>query len=884
MDIGRVSQAIEEVGNYSRYLQKLVERAENREWLIQRRGVLRAYPLTELYGELRRECEGARDIASLKRLLRRFKQRHFLRLGLRDFMGHISFEDLVAGISSVAEVALQVLLERLVRGLEDFYLEEMSKDSSLSIIGFGKLGGRELNFVSDIDIVYLYGGDKDRRDYVCYTRLAQTLNHILEDPFEGDRVFKVDNRLRPGGKDSPLITSYEAAVDYYLLSGSPWERQALLKARGVAGDRNLAATFLKEIRPFVFRRFLDFQAIDEIRIMRDKILYETETLSRDLQNDVKLGPGGIREIEFIVQSLQLIYGGRYPSLADPNTLSSIQRLQDIGLFNKEDAQNLRDAYIFLRRVEHWIQLDANRQWSKLPSKEEDLKRLSVTMGFEGEVEAFSKSLSTWRKLVHDRFKELFSPSGAISSPSTSKVQGLPSKVLEGLSPSLQKVIQQVFLEIRKNMDSTNVDKCSSRILSYMKKVLPRKGLVKYLERHLRETGRIMEVMARSKFVYEILMAQPALIEGTLEDLSLSSKEDWKKRALAIVEGLPFDESIEWIRRIKNERILSLAVEDIIGDISLEKVLLELSHLADFIIQMTYDKVLGHLREDSSYPLAILALGKLGSRELGYLSDLDLMFVYDPLPGEDPEIIPEKTIKIVHRLTRLLKVPLQDGPGYEVDTRLRPTGNYGPLIVTKERWMEYYLKEADIWELMSLLRLRGVAGNREVIESLEKGTEEILNKRRSQRAIWNRVVEMRNRIEKERTEESGEVIDLKLGRGGLVEIEFLIQGALLSTGFIPEKKSTFSLIPLLDDLIEIKGENINILSQALRIYHFLIQRIHLFTNLGGSKVSREHFFEASQMSLLDNSYGIEDWEDIIRYKKLVRRIWEGVINKKINAEC
>ncbi len=881
MDKGDVSRAIEGLENYSRYLKRLTEIPHHREWLLQHGGALRSYPLTELYGEVRRECGNARDIASLKRILRRFKQRHFLRLGLKDFMGQISFEELVVGISSIAEVSLQVLLEKLCRGMKDFPSLKIGTDTNLTIMGLGKLGGRELNFVSDIDIVYFYDEVKKEDSNLFYTRLAQTINHILEDPFDGDRVFKVDNRLRPGGKDSPLVVSYEAAVDYYLISGSPWERQALLKARCVGGDRNLAASFLKEIRPFIFRRFLDFQAIDEIRAMRDKILDETERLNQDLQRDVKLGPGGIREIEFIVQSFQLIYGGRYPSLAEPNTLRCIEELRKIGLFKEEDANQLRDAYIFLRRVEHWIQLDGNRQWSKLPTGEMDLRRLSFALGLDGDVDSFFTKLSHYRKVVHFCFKELFSSVPA--SEASSIVPSFSSVIVKKFPPSLQSTIEQVVYNLGKRLSPTKEGLCLSRIESYLKKILSRRGLVTYLERCSSELGYIMEVMARSKFVYDILISQPALIEGIMEEFFLSTEGEWERRSHVIVDGLPYDESIEWIRRIKNERILFLAIKDIQGLLSLENVLVKLSRLADFIIKMTYDKVLSHLGEGPSYPLAILALGKLGSRELGYLSDLDLMFVYHPLPGEDGEIIPAKTLKIVHRLTHLLRVPLQDGPGYEVDTRLRPTGNYGPLIVTKKRWMEYYLEEADIWELMSLVRLRGIAGNSRVLAMLEESLRSVLDIKKPSRRIWNRVAEMRNRIEEERTEESEEVIDLKLGRGGLVEIEFLIQGALLSSGVIPEKRSAFYLVSHLRELAGISKENINILSHALKIYHFLIQRIHLLTNLGGSRITKENFFEAKEMSLLDNPYGVEDWEDIIKYKRLVRRIWEGVINKKITAE-
>ncbi len=888
---GDVEGALKEIGVYSRYLERLSREDRHRQWLLEGGGAFRRYPLIELYRELRKACDTLCEVSSLKYVLREFKQRHFLRLGLMDFMGSISFEEMVASISALAEVCLQVLLERCL-SKDGALLLNLSPPGdlpcSLVILGFGKLGGRELNFVSDIDIVYLYScKGRGSRDNTFYTKVAQIINHIMEDTFEGDRVFKVDNRLRPGGKDSPLVPSVEGAVEYYLLSGSPWERQALLKARGVAGDRKLAGSFLKEIRPFIFRRFLDFQAIDEIRSMRDRILRESESLSGG-KRDVKLGPGGIREIEFIVQSLQLIYGGRYPELNETNTLSCLKRLKEIGILKGGDEKELAECYIFLRRVEHWIQLDKNRQWSKLPSGEEDLVRLSKVMGFAGDPKAFLKRYEEVTHRVHLHFKELFSPEKHIS-PSTSAPPGLSSLgshiYLSGLSPAFQRSILQILKGLEQGLSPGSQKTAMSRLSSYFKKITPRKGLVRYVERHPQEVGRVLNVMYRSKFIYDILMAQPALIEGVVESFSLPPG-DWMERARRIVEGLPFEEAMEWVRRIKNERILFLATEDISGRVSLPELLVSLSRLADFIIQITYDKVLAHLGENRDYPLGIIALGKLGSYELGYFSDLDMMFVYEPGKGEDPDIIPDRAIKIVQRLTRMLRTPLQDGPGYEVDTRLRPTGNYGPLIVTSQRWMQYYRDEADIWELQSLIRFRPVAGRESVMTPLEGFIrEELFEKEMPENMVWKRVVEMRRRIEEERAQEEGsEVLDLKLGRGGMVEIEFLTQACVLTSSFFPQKKDTLSLIELLKEGLGLSRENITLLKQALLSYHFLIQRIHLLTNLGISRLDREHFTTMKEMGLLGNFPYLQDWEDIIKYRKVVRRIWEGVINKKLKAEC
>ncbi len=239
-------------------------------------------------------------------------------------------------------------------------------------------------------------------------RLCQWLSRLLAESAEGDRVFLVDHRLRPYGKDGPLVPSYAAAADYYLESGQPWERQMLLKARPVAGERSLGLAFLREVRPFIFRRFLDFQALDELRAMRDRIAAESARHRFGWEQfDVKLGTGGIREVEFLVQSLQLIYGGRHPQLDEPNTLRCLDTLLELGLLDLEVVEELKASYIFLRRVEHWVQLDQNRQTQKLPKSNDARKRLALALGFGPDFGTFLETLETHCHAVHDHFLALF---------------------------------------------------------------------------------------------------------------------------------------------------------------------------------------------------------------------------------------------------------------------------------------------------------------------------------------------------------------------------------------------------------------------------------------------------------------------------------------------
>ena len=414
-ELDRIRQA-------SQYLATLLRRPELEDWLEAGRNLHRRYPLTELYRDLVETARGTTSFEALLLDVRRFKQRHFLRIGGRDLLGMADLAETTSQVADVACVTLQVGLETLSAHPE-WWLPEGERDwwSTLGsrlrvvVMGLGKLGGQELNYVSDVDLLFLhdYCGDAGSaclrgEAAMALGSLCLRLFRLLSDMVEGDRVFLTDLRLRPRGKDGELAPSLAGAADYYLQHGQAWERQMLLKARAVAGDRSLGTVFLREVRPFIFRRFLDFQALDEIRSMRDKILREAVRPRPDwILFDVKLGVGGIREIEFIVQSLQLIYGGRHPELDEPNTLRCLGRLEELKLLPPDVTAELADAYTFLRRAEHWAQLDQNRQTQKIPRSPEARARLCMAMGFEGDEKGFLRKLEETTGIVHGHFLTLF---------------------------------------------------------------------------------------------------------------------------------------------------------------------------------------------------------------------------------------------------------------------------------------------------------------------------------------------------------------------------------------------------------------------------------------------------------------------------------------------
>ena len=354
---------IQRVQDASQYLATLLRcRVDFAEWLWDQKNLYKRYPLTGLYQDLRNTIGEVQSFPQMLHAFREYKQRHFLRIGGRDLLGLAPLAETVSQLSDLAGVSLQVGLEVLssrpewwadAPDVESWH--KIRQEVRLVVMGLGKLGGQELNYVSDVDLLFLCSPGNGSEEYIAdspvlVSRLCQWLARLLADQVVGDRVFQVDLRLRPLGRDGKLVPTLPAAVEHYLHHGRPWERQMLLKARPVAGDRSLGSEFLQEVRPFVFRRFLDFQALDELKAMRDRILAEAVKPRRGWQQfDVKLGIGGIREIEFLAQSFQLIYGGRHPELDEPNTLRCFEKLKGLGLLGCEIVEELKECYIFLRR-------------------------------------------------------------------------------------------------------------------------------------------------------------------------------------------------------------------------------------------------------------------------------------------------------------------------------------------------------------------------------------------------------------------------------------------------------------------------------------------------------------------------------------------------------
>ncbi|MFO8031236.1 MAG: hypothetical protein R6U22_01685 [Desulfohalobiaceae bacterium] len=888
---------LQRISSSSAYLGSLLRNREHYAWLAEQGRLLRRYALVELYQELQARAQNCADIHDLFFLFRDFKQKHFLRIAGRECLGWAGFRQSTQQLSDLAAVCLQAGLELLAQqpGLwlqrqEVVVWRELEGRSSLAVLGLGKLGGYELNYVSDVDLVFLHQALSNQDGYSrvkpLQNKLCQTLASLLGDQVQGDRVFKVDLRLRPGGKEGELVSGLHSALDYYQLRGRSWERQALLKARAVAGDKALGNQFLQQVRPFVFRRFLDFQALGELRSMRDRILEEASKLCKGPDADIKLGSGGIREIEFLVQSLQLVYGGRYPELQETNTLRSLKLLLDFNILSAQTEQELREDYVFLRRLEHWIQLDQNRQTSKIPDSEEPRQRLASALGYTGGFQALQAEIQDSRQRVHDHFQALFQEAPGSRSSKAHKAartsagsdaQELESGLLQLLPESGQKVLQELQAALPwQSREQGSL--LQARIRDFLQQLQNRPGLAQALDQTDVPLQELLLALGQSGIVHSLMRAQPGLAEGLLQQKKVQA--DFWSGCITLLQGCgSFEEALEWIRRFKNERILSLALQDLQGEIPGSRLEEELTQVADFSLQETYGLVARHMGLDTGQPLAVLALGRAGSREMGYLSDLDLAFVYDPQPGEDQDLIPEQVVRFIQRLMRMLSTPLQDGPGYVVDARLRPTGNYGPLVSTRRSWQEYYSQQADIWEIQALLRMRFVAGNRALGQGLQDFAAKTVFQNRKPGEVWPRLCSLRQRMLQERAREKQDLLDLKLGQGGLVELEFLAQGAQLMCG-AQEPGLRFanirSILPQALQALEVPGGSY--LEAAFSLYRALERRLQHLNNAASSSISRDDLQQMQIMGLWpagDQVLGLEGWQDLLHIRRRVSRSWQGM---------
>jgi len=782
------------------------------------------------------------DLAGLKRALRRFKTREQLRLVARDVLEGAPLVECGAEMARLA----QAILEAALQVLEAWHTARFGPPPTpgFCVLGLGKLGGGDLNFSSDIDLIYFYRADGQTQSgqpaSELYRRLGEQLTQVLSEVTADGFCFRVDVDLRPHGRGGPLVRSLPQMLAYYETSGRTWERAALVKARPVAGDAALGRELLESLRPFVYPRSLDLGAVEALRGLKGQI----DLKGQGRHQDVKLGRGGIREIEFFVNALQLVHGGKDPSLREPNTLRALSRIVRSGLVSDGDARKLADAYVFLRRVENRLQMREERQTHVLPEHAAELTRIARGLGFVENARFFG-TLDAHREVVADAFARLLGQAAREDLPDepllvraldleatpeareaalTARGFREPARALAAF-PRLARVRGSPFQEAGPGVsadavrllsalaDTPDPDQALMLFSEFLQRLQAPQGYLKMLTRSPRAGRRLFHVLGSSEFLSRALMRLPQLLDTLIQGTDAAQeKSDERIRdelAQRMVRTDDAEEALVLLRRFKNEETLRIGLADISGELSVPSVASQLTAVADATLDHCLYLAAREQRErhgealqgGQSAGLTVIALGKLGGRELGYHSDLDLLFVYEgdsqaeTTGGAKGAVtLQEYYARLVQRLLALLQMSLSEGFLYKVDARLRPSGNQGTLVVNQHAFHEHHAHRAQLWERQAMVKARMAAGDPQLWERLQRQTlVPLVYERPLPTDAAAEIARLRLRMERELARESSDALDVKLGEGGLVDVEFATQYLqLLHGGRLPALRTPNTL--------------------------------------------------------------------------------------------
>ena len=763
--------------------------------------------------------------------LRRWRAAESTRLVWRDLHGLDSVDDTLTGSSWIAEQALAAALQastRQVQARHGSLRDGAGIEQELVVFGLGKLGGRELNFSSDVDLIYAFAehglsdGERplDAENY--FTRVGQRLAQLLGEVTADGFCHRVDLRLRPFGASGRIALSFSAMEQYYQREGRDWERYAWIKAAPVAGDRVAGNELLETLRPFVYRRYLDYTALDGLREM--KAMIDAEVQKREMADNLKLGPGGIREIEFLVQALQLIRGGREPALRQRSLLAALEALAQAGHLSAPTVQRLASAYRFLRRLENRVQMLDDQQTHSLPAGIGSL-RIALSLGYK-DVAGLRKELDQHRGFVATEFSSLLQARrGTIEADALTRYwQQLPeqgsatvladagfaqaethhgrlrefarSPAVRGLSDRARQRLDHVLPAlIAACARSVAPDAALPRCLSLMQSIARRTSYLALLDEQPAALARLVDVTARSSLLSERLAAHPLLLDelldsraaGALPDID-SIDEQVSVQSEALRDADTESSLLAW-----NELRQSLSFRIALATLAQRQPALEsarqLAHLADGLLKgllalARREMHAAHGRIGQA-GFAVIAYGSVGGRELGFDSDLDLVFLHDAhhdeiSDGPRPLDLPRYFARLAQKLVGLLGTVTAAGRLYEVDMRLRPDGAKGVLVASLRSFEEYQQSRAWTWEQQALVRARAVAGDDNVCAAFDAVRCSALARQRDAQGLKSDVLAMRQRMRGELDRSDGPKFDLKQGEGGLVDLEFLLQERVLGS--------------------------------------------------------------------------------------------------------
>ncbi|RJF94965.1 bifunctional [glutamate--ammonia ligase]-adenylyl-L-tyrosine phosphorylase/[glutamate--ammonia-ligase] adenylyltransferase [Noviherbaspirillum saxi] len=773
----------------------------------------------------------------LPRAMRRVRNLVVAALIDRDLGGQAELSEVLAAISAFADFAVQTHLAAITADLMELHGTPVGAESGLPqemiVIGMGKLGGNELNVSSDIDLIFVYPENGETRvtspeqrqlsNHEFFIRVGKKLIGALSELTEDGFTFRVDMALRPNGASGPLAASLAMVEEYLLVQGREWERYAWVKARALTGHPDDIAALEQIVRPFVYRRYLDFGAIDALRNMHAQIRAEVkrqEIRHPERANNVKLGRGGIREIEFLAQVFQLIRGGRDPSLQDRSTRVTLDTLASKNLLSVEEVAQLQQAYAFLRNIEHRLQYLDDAQTHTFPSGPDDQLRVARMMGFD-DVTSLLAALDGHRAIVAAQFDAIFADKSS-GQPATPEEEH-PRIVHSGFSDAENREVVEARLNALGFDDVSSAsarllataqsprmhslpDTSRTRLMALINAALPLIAatsathaatlgrLLDFLEAIARRAaylalltefphtlGRVIRMMGASDWAAKYLTRHPILLDELLDDRTLQSTPDWPAfadevtRQLDAIDG-DTEQQMNVLRDLHHAQLFRLLAQDLEGALTVERLADHLSALADILVGATVRAVWKniHNRHREVPRFAVIAYGKLGGKELGYASDLDVIFLFD----DDNHEAPALYARLAQRFITWMTTHTPAGILFDIDIALRPDGASGLLVSRVPAFEKYQAENAWLWEHQALTRARFCAGDAEIGARFEAIREQVLRQQRDEEALRREVAAMRTKMHEAHPNRSQQ-FDLKHDAGGMIDIEFIVQFLVLS---------------------------------------------------------------------------------------------------------
>ena len=906
---------------------------------------------SRMLAELRERIADSADFHALQAGLRAYKAAQILRIGSRDLCGLASLTDIMAELTALAAASLQRAYEICSRQLEQEYGEPREQDpdgserpAAMTILGMGKFGGRELNFSSDIDLIYCYssthgetsGGTRGEKLALhrYFIKLAELITRALHQVTEDGFVFRVDTRLRPDGNSGDLAISLDGAELYYESWGQSWERAALLKARPVAGSLPLGEKLLERLNPFIYRRYLDFGMIEDIKLMKQKI---NASLSREQEGErnLKLGRGGIREIEFFIQALQLVNAGTRPALRQRNSLQALEVLAQEELISPADHDALQNAYRFLRRVEHRIQVVQEQQTHNLPQQAAELEVLARRCGFD-ERTSFLAVLEEHRKNVGQRFRDLFHTAEEDEQPVRPDVTFIfdsesdPDLVkdlleekgfknpdaaydsllmLRGGDPQkrltrrgrrcLEKLAPQLLGEL---LDSPDPDQALNNLESFLRSIRARSSFFSLLVENPPIVTLLIALFGSSQMLSRIFIQRPELLDTMVSRAYAVAAKDRHQLQIDLQVQLDlaedFEQKLDNLRRFRNEELLRIALHDLHGQLTQEEGARQLSWLAEVCLEQACSMAREELAvrfgrpfsesaecsdDSAETPFAIIGMGKLGGLELNYHSDLDIIFIYAceghtrPAGRTDPERFRQLSnheyfAKLAQRIITVLTLVTREGFVYKIDTRLRPSGNQGPLVTSLDAFRRYHQESAQPWERQAMTKARPVCGPPEFTRHLEETIFSLTFERPLPDGLADEICRLRVRMEQEISRESASRLNIKTGRGGMVDVEFITQYLQLRhAGRIRElrRQNTVELLELMSEHQLIPREDADLLINGYKFLRRIENKLRLLYDQSINELSDQNRgFRRAARSLGYGGSGLKPEQEFIEEYRLV----------------